>query len=352
MKKRILGLMMAATMIVAVTSACAPAVEAPAAEAPAAEAPAAEEPAAEAPTAETPAEEPAASGGSATMEKVIGVSLPHMSSPARVAMATEIEAAVEAIGQGNWEVIITDGQTNNAKQTSDVEDLIQRGVDAMIMCPNAADPLVPAAQSVMNAGIPLVLIDRTISTEDFTVYTGGDNYMIGQMAAEYIAEQTNGVANVAIIQGAPGGSATNDRQAGFIDTITEKYPDIKVVADVNGEWKRDVGMKVMEDIIQAQGDEIDAVYSHGDNATLGALQAMEAAGKEYIVVTADGQKEIFDAIKEGKVGACIAFPGGGKEAVALIEQIFDGEDIGEKIQMIPVPIITIDNVDEMYSIGY
>lgn len=296
-----------------------------------------------------------AAGGevdSSTMKKVIGVSLPHMSSPARVSMAEEIKKAVAETGKGNWEVIITDGQNNTAKQTNDVEDMIQRNVDIIIMCPIQTEPLAPVSKHVLEAGIPLILIDRTISTEDYTCYTGGDNYMIGVQAAELIGEKLNGKGNVATIQGALGGSATNDRQAGFVDTIAKKYPDLKLIADVSGEWKRDVGMRVMEDIIQVHGDVLDAVYSHGDNATLGALQAMDAAGKSYVVVTADGQKEIFDKIKEGKVYACIAFPGGGKESIEIAKKIFDGKPFGDKIQMIPVPVITKDNVDAMYHIGY
>ena len=284
--------------------------------------------------------------------KVIGVSLPHMTSPARVAMSNEIKATVERVSNGNWEVIITEAGNNTAKQTSDVEDLINRGVDAIIMCPIATDPLVPVSQEVQAAGIPLILIDRTIATDDYDYYVGGNNYQIGVLAAEYIGEKLNGEGNVVIIQGTLGGSATNDRQAGFIDTIAEKYPNLVVLDEQSGEWARDVGMTVMEDYIQAYGDEIDAVYSHGDNATLGALQAIEAAGKDYIIVSADGQKEVFDAVKEGKVDGCIIFPGGGKESVELLVKLFNGEDCGEKIQLLDVPMVTIDNVDEYYDRGY
>lgn len=289
---------------------------------------------------------------SSTMRKVVGASMPHMTSPARVAMTEQIKAAVADAGKDNWEVVITDGQNNTAKQTSDVEDMIQRGVDIIIMCPIQTEPLAPVARRVLDASIPLILIDRTISTDDYTCYVGGDNYMIGVQAAEYIGKKLNGKGNVAVIQGMLGASATNDRQSGFVDTLNKKYPDVKIVADVSGEWKRDVGMRVMEDIIQVHGNAIDALYSHGDNATLGALQAMDAAGADCIVVTADGQKEIFDRIKTGKVDMCIAFPTGSKEAVDIAKLIMDGKPFGEKVQMIPVPEITIDNVDELYHIGY
>ena len=294
----------------------------------------------------------AAAGDSADQKITIGVSLPHMSSPARVAMANEIEEAVKTIGKGNWEVIITEAGNDTAKQTSDVEDLIQQGVDAIIMCPISTDPLVPVCQEVQAAGIPLILIDRTISSEDYDYYGGGDNYLIGVQAADYIGEKLNGEGKVVIIQGTLGGSATNDRQAGFVDTLAEKYPNIEVLDEQSGEWARDVGMKVMEDYIQAYGDDIDAVYSHGDNSTLGALQAIADADKDYIVVTADGQKEVFDAIKAGTVDACMIFLGGGKESIDLLHNLLNGEPPAEKVTYLEVPCVVSDNVDEYYDMGY
>lgn len=292
------------------------------------------------------------SSASGQQEKyVIGVAQCHLNTPYRVALKQEMEATIKEKGL-NWEIILTDGQNNSAKQTSDVEDLIQRNVDLIVLAPVQSEPLTPVAKKVLDAGIPLVLIDRTINSDDYTAYVGGDNKMIGQLAAEYLGEKLNGQGRVAMIQGSLGTSATNDRYEGFVNTIKEKYPDLVLISELTGDYMRDQGMKVMEDLLQANR-EIDGVYSHSDNMILGGLQAMEAAGRtdEIICVSADGQKEVFDKIKEGKLEASIIYPTGGKEAVEIVSKILTGEKI-EKDNLIPVTLVDQNNVDELYDRGF
>jgi ribose transport system substrate-binding protein len=299
-----------------------------------------------------PSSEPENTGNDTNGEKItIGVAQCHMNTPYRVALKSEMEQTIAEKGL-NWEIILTDGQNNSAKQTSDVEDLIQKGVDLIIMAPVQSEPLAPVAKRVMDAGIPLILIDRTISTEDYTAFVGGDNVMIGELAADFIGEKLSGKGNVAMIQGTLGASATNDRYKGFVDTIKEKYPDIKLISDLTGDYKRDMGMKVMEDLLQAN-EQIDAVYSHSDNMILGALQASDAAGRTegMITVSADGQKEAFDKIKEGKLSASIIYPTGAKEAVGIANKVLNGEKV-DKINLIPVTLVDSENVDEMYDSGF
>ena len=301
--------------------------------------------------AETSAETEAA-GGTQTDEKVvIGVAQCHLNTPSRVNLRKEMEDAIQEKGL-NLEIILTDGQNNSAKQTSDVEDLIQRGVDLMILVPVQAEPLAPVAKKVLDAGIPLILIDRTISTDDYTAYTGGDNRMIGEIAADFLAEKIGGKGKLAIIQGTLGTSATNERQEGFLTKMESEYPDIEIISDLSADYKRDQAMKVMEDLLQAN-EELDAVFCHSDNMALGAIQAIEAAGREdeIAVIGADGQKEIFDKIKENDLLASIIYPMGGAEAIALAEQILAGETV-EKVNLIPVTLVRENNVDELYDQGF
>lgn len=284
-------------------------------------------------------------------KKIIGVAQCHLNTPSRVAVKTEMEQAIQEKGL-NWEIILTDGQNNSAKQTSDVEDLIQRGVDCIIMAPVQSEPLAPVAKKVLDAGIPLILIDRMISTDDYTTFAGGDNKLIGVKAAEYIGEKLGGKGKVAMIEGTLGASATNDRAEGFLETLKEKYPDMELIADLSADYKRDQCMKVMEDLLQAN-EELDAVFCHSDNMALGALQAMEAAGRtqDIICIGADGQKEAFDKIIEGKLDVSIIYPMGGAEAIDLAEKIFAGEPV-EKINLLDVPLVDKENVEEMYDKGF
>ncbi len=300
----------------------------------------------------TEAKEEAATNTPAKKEEkiVIGVAQCHLNTPSRVNLKKEMEDAIKDKGL-NWEIILTDGQNNSAKQTSDVEDLIQRGVDLMILVPVQAEPLSPVAKKVMDAGIPLILIDRTISTDDYTAYTGGDNRMIGEIAADFLAEKIGGKGKLAIIQGTLGTSATNERQEGFLAKM-EEYPDIEIISDLTADYKRDQAMKVMEDLLQANS-ELDAVFCHSDNMTLGALQAIEAAGRqnEIAIIGADGQKEVFDKIKENDLVASIIYPMGGAEAITLAEKILAGETV-EKVNLIPVTLVRSENVEELYDQGF
>ena len=162
-------------------------------------------------------------------KQVIGVSLPHMTSPAprrhvQRDQGNGGERQQRKLGSHHYRGRQQYREANVRRGGSD-----HRGVDAIIMCPIATDPLVPVSRKYRPRAFPLILIDRTIATEDYDYYVGGNNYQIGVLAAEYIGEKLNGEGNVVIIQGTLGGSATNDRQAGFIDTIAEKYPNLVVL---------------------------------------------------------------------------------------------------------------------------
>lgn len=292
------------------------------------------------------------SGKTTIAEKkvVIGVSQCHMNTPYRVALKTEMENYIKNNNLG-WELIFTDGQNNPAKQTNDIEDLISKKVDIIVMSPTQAQPLAPVAKKVLDAGIPLILVDRTISTDDYTAFVGGNNKMIGELAGEYFAEQLNGKGNIALIQGTLGASATLDREEGFKETL-KKYPEMKLVADISADYKRDEGMKVMEDILQANPS-LDAVFSMSDNMVLGALQAMEASNrtKDILSIGADGQKEVFDLIKEKKITGTILYPSGAAEALEMAQRILKGETV-DKITLIPVRLVTSENVNELYDEGF
>lgn len=281
---------------------------------------------------------------------VVGVSQCHMNTPYRVALKKEIEDILAA-NNLDWELIFTDGQNNPAKQTNDVEDMIAKKVDIIIMSPTQAQPLAPVAKKVLDAGIPLILLDRTISTEDYTTFVGGDNKMIGEISAEYFAEKLEGKGKLVLLQGTLGASATLDREKGFKDTIA-KYPDMEIIVDLSADYKRDLGMTTMEDILQSNKD-IQAVFSMSDNMALGAIQAIEAAGRtgEMMLIGADGQKEAFDKIIDGTLTGSVLYPTGAEKAIEMAVEILDGKTV-EKINLIPVTLVTAENVEEMYDEGF
>lgn len=290
-------------------------------------------------------------GCSSKEEKiVIGIAQKHMNTPYPVAVIEEFKAEVEKRGLG-WEVIAADGQSNPAKQINDIEDFIAKGVDLIIMSPTQADPLTPVAKKVMEAKIPLILIDRTISSDDYTAFIGGDNINAGRVVAEYVNKKLNGEANIVEIQGSLGASATNDRHKGFNEIIA-KNPGLKIIADTQADYKRDLALTVMEDILQAH-NEIDVVYTHSDNMALGVMNPIVSVGRtdEMMVFGTDGQKEVFDAIKAGKIEGTVFYPTAAVEAVEYAEKILKGEKV-EKIWLLDTPLITKENVDEWYDRGF
>lgn len=248
-------------------------------------------------------------------------------------------------------MVVCDGNNDAAKQTSDVEDLITQGVDLIVMSPVTADALTPVAKTIMDAGIPLVLLDRTINSEDYTTFVGGDNRMIGEIVADAIAADLGEEGgNIVEIQGTLGASATIDRHEGFADRIAEKYPNLKVVQDNTGEYDRAKAMTVMEDFIQT-GVEVDAIYCHNDAMAMGAMTALQAAGVEGVkIYGADGTVELMDEIKKETVSGTAFYPTGSTKAVEVIEKILNGEEV-EKKYMVDVPLVTLENIDEYYDSG-
>lgn len=340
MKKRVLSVILCAVLTMAMMG-CSTKTEEPAQD------DAAKEEAAEESPTDADAESAKEDGGD---KVVIGFAQSRMNHPYRVAAVEEFEAAVEEKGL-NWEVVVCDGNNDAAKQTSDVEDLITQGVDLIVMSPITADALTPVAKTIMDAGIPLVLLDRTINSEDYTTFVGGDNRMIGEIVADAIAADLGEEGgNIVEIQGTLGASATIDRHEGFVDRIAEKYPNLKVVQDNTGEYDRAKAMTVMEDFIQT-GVEVDAIYCHNDAMAMGAMTALQAAGVEGVkIYGADGTVELMDEIKKETVSGTAFYPTGSTKAVEVIEKILNGEEV-EKKYMVDVPLVTLENIDEYYDSG-
>ncbi|GHV34201.1 sugar ABC transporter substrate-binding protein [Synergistales bacterium] len=278
---------------------------------------------------------------------VIGVSQCHMNTPYRVALTTELQAEVEKRGL-NWELILTDGQNNPNKQVNDAHDLMAKDVDLIIMAPTQSAPLTPVVGEIMDAGIPVLLVDRTIIGDKFSAFVGGDNINAGEVVAKYIIEKRGDSMNVVEMQGTLGASATNDRHKGFRDYVA-KYPNIKILSDQTGDFLRDKALALTENILQAN-DKVDVLYCHSDNMALGAIEAIDAAGRkgEMFVFGTDGQKQACDKIRDGSITGTVFYPTGAVEAVDIAYKILNGQPY-EKVNMLPTPLITIENVDEWYD---
>ena len=274
---------------------------------------------------------------------VIGFSQGTMNHPWRVAMVEGNQRYVDE-NLPNVEFIVTDGQNSSEKQVTDVETLLARGVDVLMISPLTSDALTPVVMDALDAG-------RRVNVP-VTVHVGAENRPIGQSAGEFIAEQIGGTGAVIEIQGTAGASATIDRHDGFMDAI--EGTDIEVVASQHADYLRENALRFMEDQLQRFGPgEIQAVYAHNDEMALGAVQALEAAGRldEVVVVGIDGQNSAFEAIAEGRLDASFVYPFVAPEGVQIAYQIATGESVPSEVVLEGMRV-DASNIDEMLGHGF
>lgn len=242
-------------------------------------------------------------------------------------------------------------------QAQQIEQAIAKKPDALVILPQDGAALTPVAQKAERAGIPVVNIDRLFSTPDAATATIlGDNYQIGVLAADYIADQTKCSGNVVEIQGLAGISVTEDRSKGFADELKKKCPDggLKVVAQQPGDFNPDTGLKVMENILQSE-KKIDAVYTHDDDMAQGVVQAIRNAGREdEMFLTGVGGSA--DAMKQIKAGGLyratfLYNPNMAATAVNMARLIALGQGFPELVPpevprqiIVPAAVVTKDNV--------
>ena len=268
---------------------------------------------------------------------VIGFSQMENNNPWRIAETNSIKD--EAAKRGDkFALVVSDAQGQTSKQVSDVEDLIAQRVDAIFLAPREFEGLAPALQAAKEANIPVFLIDREAAGkagEDYVAFLGSNFIDQGRRAAEWLARQTGGKANIVELTGTAGSSVARDRAQGFSDEI-KKHPDMRIIVSQTGDFSRANGQKVMENIIQSKGREITAVYAHNDEMALGAIQALKAAGlkpgQDVIVVSVDGEKAALESIIAGELGATVeSNPRFGPLAFDTLEKYLRKEPLPTKI---------------------
>src|ERR1700722_2286381 len=288
---------------------------------------------------------------SAADKLVIGFSQGTMNHPWRVAMvdgnkkyATEHYPDVD--------LVVTDGQNQATKQVSDVESLISRGIKVLVISPLQAQALTPIVKQAMEANIPVITLDRAVNTK-VTCQVGAQNKPIGVEAGQFIAEKLNGQGNVIEVQGTAGASATIDRHDGFREALKDS-PGIKVVADQFCDYLREPAVKFVEDMLQRFGPgQLQAIYAHNDEMALGAIKAVEAAGrsKEIVIIGIDGQNSAFQAVKDGKLAATFIYPFCAPEGIEYAYKIAKGEQIPPVVELKSTQVDP-SNIDQYLGKGF
>ncbi len=286
------------------------------------------------------AEQPAAP---AEEKLVIGLALSTLNNPFFVDLRDGAQEAADELGV---ELIVVDAQDDPATQAASIEDLIQRGVDALIINPTDSDAIVPSVEAANQAGIPVFTVDRAANGGEIVSHIASDNVAGGRMAAEFLCDALGGQGKVVELEGIPGTSAARDRGKGFNEYMAENCPGVEIVARQTANFNRAEGLTVFENILQAQ-PEIDGVFAHNDEMVLGAIQAAEAAGRadEIVFVGFDAIDDAVQAVKEGKLAATVAQQPRemGRLAVETAVKSLQGEEVPEYIP-VPLALVTAETV--------
>jgi len=267
----------------------------------------------------------------------VGFSQVETNNPWRIAQTESMKAEAAKLGH---ELVYTDAGGSEAKQIADVDSMIAQKVDLIFLAPRSEKPLAEAALKAKAACIPVIMLDRDVDHsiaapgKDYVTMIGSDFIKEGQMAAEWLAKAVNGKAVIIELEGTVGSSPANDRKKGFDDAI-KAFPDMKIVDSQTGDFARDKGRQVAETLLQAHPD-VTAIYAHNDEMAMGAIAALEAAGKvpgkDVIIVSIDGTKDAAQAIVDGKLGATVECnPKFGPKAFETMVKYANGETFPAKI---------------------
>jgi ABC-type sugar transport system substrate-binding protein/AraC-like DNA-binding protein/nitrogen-specific signal transduction histidine kinase len=226
------------------------------------------------------------------------------------------------------DVKVKTAHDSNQKQIRDIENFIAQGVDLIIVSPNEAVPLTPVIEKAMKEGIPVVLIDRKISSGQYTAFVGADNFQIGKEVGVYAANLLNGKGNIAEISGLKGSTPASERHNGFMSVIG-KYPGIKVVYNSNGDWLRKQAREKMTEALQIKLP-IDLVFAQNDEMATGAREALTVTTgiKKPILLGIDalpGTEGGIQKVINGVLDATFIYPTGGEKAIQTALHILKNE---------------------------
>lgn len=275
----------------------------------------------------------------------IGVTLMDFSTEFGIGLKDYMTAKEDAMG--DVELTVVDAGGDAAKQLQQVETFISQKVDAIIMQPQEQEACSPAIDKAKAAGIPIINCNSLTITEP-DAYVGSNDSESAEIAMTYIAEQLGGKGNVLMMHGHPGQTAEVKRTEGAMDILAQN-PDMTLLDEQTADWDRAEAMTLMENWIQAYGDQINAVFCQNDEMALGALNALVQAGKKdnVLVVGVDAIDDALQSVKDGKMDATVYqdCKGQAEGAIEAAYKLAKGESVEKEI-LIPFILVTTENVDE------
>jgi ribose transport system substrate-binding protein len=272
----------------------------------------------------------------------IGMSQCNLGEPWRVQMNADIAKAAAA--HHELTVIFKDAQNDTLRQRAHVEELVSARVDLIIISPKEAAPLTEPVARAMDAGIPVIVLDRRVLGDRYTCFIGADNVQIGRAAGRWISETLGGTGRVVELKGLMTSTPGQDRNRGFREGIADS--EIEVIFEADMKWLEPDARKEMESAL-ARFDDIDLVYAHNDPGAHGAWLAARAAGREeeirFVGIDALPHEGVM-YVSQGILDASFQYPTGGAEAIEVALEVLAGQEVEKEITL-ESRIFTAGNVE-------
>ena len=338
--KKSLSFLVLLSMLLAMLAGCTAA--APAAQAPAAEATAA--------AAEGTTEATAEGAAPAADAKPIKIGVSMLFDDRWLTTLRDAMTAVAKDSPG-VELIMVDSKEDVATQLGQVENFVTQGLDAIVLVAANTDATDPMTKAAMDAGIPVVYVNRKPSNlPEGVVYAGSDSIDAGRFQAQWLADKLGGKGNCVIMNGNLTQEAAQKRTEG-VKEIFAKYPDIKITKEDTGNWSRAEGLALMENWLST-GDQIDCVASNNDEMAIGAIQAIEAAGKlgKILVAGVDASPDALDEMDKGRLNMTVFqnAKGQGEAGIKAAIALARGEKT-DQLVWVPYEPVTPENYKDYMS---
>ena len=286
-------------------------------------------------------EEPTSTGGPssdptiapAAREITIGMSQCNLGEPWRVQMNKDIEEAA-AVHPG-LKLVMRDAQNRSETQQSQVREFIQQQVSLLIISPKESRPLTRPVEEAMDAGIPVIVLDRKVEGDRYTCFIGADNVKIGREAGKHLVKLLGGKGDIVELEGLMTSTPGQERHKGFIEGI--KGSGVRVIFTADCQWLEPNAQREMKSALSAHA-KIDAVYAHNDPSAHGAYMAARQEGKgrekqiRFVGIDAlphEGVRYVTDGI----LSATFQYPTGGKEAIETALKILGGEKVEKNVTL-------------------
>lgn len=272
---------------------------------------------------------------STSSKGTIGLSISTQNNPFFVTLVEGAEDQAKAL---DLDLTVVDAGDDVVKQINDIDDLVSKKVQVIIVNPVDSDAVAPAIKAAKAEGIKVIAVDRAVNGESVSCQIASDNVMGARLGGEYMVKLLGNGAKVAELQGVLGASATIDRGAGFHQAADAANFDI--VASQSANFNRAEGLNVTENILQAHPD-IKGIFAHNDEMALGAAKAVADSGKDIIIVGFDATDDGLAAVKNGSMAGTVAQQPGlmGKQAVDVALDLINGKTVPSSLP-VEVALVT------------